>query len=225
MNDAWKRLDKRIDALALRERLLLLFSIMACCLAIADTVWLSPAQGAQKKLAAAVARENADLETLRTQLRTSAQSMPGGDQALAAREQIARTRDLIEQVNAEIVASSAQTDQANSLPKVLVPFLRRLEGLRLRCGAARRTRARGAGGRVVVLGRLVHGPPSYDSYSGCATRVVIRRVVRRPRGAASGSGRWVRASRPRTSTCVPRRTLPARDPWGLARSGSAPRAR
>ncbi len=131
MNEAWKRLDKRIDALALRERLLLLFSIMACCLAIADTVWLSPAQGAQKKLAAAVARENADLETLRTQLRTSAQSMPGGDQALAAREQIARTRDLIEQVNAEIVASSAQTDQANSLPKVLVPFLRRHEGLTL----------------------------------------------------------------------------------------------
>jgi MSHA biogenesis protein MshJ len=111
--------------------LLLLLSIVACCLAIGDTVWLSPAQSAQKKMAAAVARENAELETLRAQLRASAQSPPGSDPALAAREQIAKTRDLIEQVNAEIVASSAQTDQANSLPKVLVQFLRRHEGLTL----------------------------------------------------------------------------------------------
>ena len=129
MKEWWNRQCSKIDALALRERLLLLLSVVVCCLAAADTVWFSPAQNAQKKLAAALAHENGELATLRTQLRAMGLAPQGLDPSVTAREQMAQTKLQIEQVNRDIVEASGLTDQSNSLPKVLVQFLRRHEQL------------------------------------------------------------------------------------------------
>jgi MSHA biogenesis protein MshJ len=131
MNAWWMRQCSRIDALALRERLLLLIVVLVCCLAAADTIWLSPAQNAQKKLAATVAQENAELATLRSQLLASGQAGQLVDPASAAREQIAQAKLRLDQVKRDIVATSGSTEQGNSLPKVLVQFLRRHEQLTL----------------------------------------------------------------------------------------------
>ena len=131
MNAWWKRQCSKIDALALRERLLLLIVVVVCCLAAADTIWLSPAQNAQKKLSAAVAQENAELATLRSQLLASGHSVQVADPASVARERIAQAKQRLEQVKRDIVTASSSTDQGNSLPKVLVQFLRRHEQLNL----------------------------------------------------------------------------------------------
>ena len=161
MKDWWNRQCLRIDALELRERLLLLLSVMACCVAGADTVWLSPAQDAQKKLAAAVMRENAELETLRTQLRASSQASQGPNATSVAREQIAQKKIRIEQVNSEIVGASSLTDNSNSLPQVLVQFLRRHERLTLIRTA---TISGGAGG----AGEMTAAKPSQTATAGPA---------------------------------------------------------
>lgn len=150
MKEWWNRQCSRIDALELRERLLLLLSVVACCVAAADTLWLSPAQDAQKKLVAAVMRENAELETLRTQLRASTQASQGANATSAAREQIAQKKMRIEQVNREIVGASSLTEKSNSLPQVLVQFLRRHERLTLIRTATIAGGAGGAGGAAEV---------------------------------------------------------------------------
>ncbi len=127
----WNRQCSRIDTLALRERLLLWVVALVCCLAAADTFWLSPAQTAHRKLATELSRENAELETMRAQLQAHGQATSGLDPIVAAREQIARTRALIEQINRDIVEASNLSDQSNTLPKVLVQFLRKHERLTL----------------------------------------------------------------------------------------------
>lgn len=131
MKEWLHRQFSRIDALGLRERVLLLLSVVVCFLAAADTVWLSPSQIAQKKLVFAVKRESAELETLRMQLRTSSQPPRGSDPAQTERDQIVQTKMRIEEVNRGIAQASSLTDKTNSLPKVLVHFLRRHDQLTL----------------------------------------------------------------------------------------------
>ena len=45
----WLAQMARIDNLSLRERIFLFLSILVCALALADTLWLSPAQTAHKQ--------------------------------------------------------------------------------------------------------------------------------------------------------------------------------
>ncbi len=148
MKPWWIRHSSRIDALALRERILLLLSVMVCFMAAADTLWLSPAQNVQKKLALAVTRENGELEALRIQLRAG-QSRSGPDPITTARQQMGESQQRLDQVNRDIVAASSLSDQGAGLPQVLVHFLRRHERLTL----VRTATLAGDGAGTQALGR------------------------------------------------------------------------
>jgi hypothetical protein len=60
MKDAWKRWSRRIDALAVRERVILFLSIAIAAVAATDTAVLSPRASDQKQLTLKLRADNRD---------------------------------------------------------------------------------------------------------------------------------------------------------------------
>lgn len=119
-------LADRVDAMVMRERILLFVATMACVLAVVDTWWLAPAQEEQKRLASNLRREDADLEQLRTQLRLLGVGKGGADQA-----DMVRMREESQRLGQEIAALTADAQAVSGLSQVLVQVLRQQEGLTL----------------------------------------------------------------------------------------------
>ncbi len=128
MKQWWSTLATRIDALSLRERAFLFLSVLACGLALADVLWLSPAQVAHKQLTMRVASDGVELQKLREELRLTA---PVTESAKLARQELARLGVQLEAVNRDIVAASSLSGTSTPLKEVLVHFLRRHDRLSL----------------------------------------------------------------------------------------------
>jgi MSHA biogenesis protein MshJ len=124
----WKLQSARIDALTLRERAFLFVSILAAVIALADVVWLSPAQAAHTQLRQRFAKQGLELEHLREE--TKAEALKPSPTRLA-REELARIRTGTDTVNQQINQVSASTTQGTPLAQVLEQFLRRHGGLTL----------------------------------------------------------------------------------------------
>ena len=122
MTQWWTTLATRIDALSLRERTFLFLSLLACCLALADVLWLSPAQVAHKQLSLRVASDGLELQKLREELRLTA---PVTESAKLARQELSRLEVQINQVNRDIEAATSLSGTGTPLKEVLVHFLRR----------------------------------------------------------------------------------------------------
>ncbi len=129
MKDWWKLQAGRIDALSLRERMFLFLSCLAVLVALADSLWLAPAQTRQKQVAATVRQQEADLNALREVLRSSMLN-PANDSNQAAREELAGLQEQLAQVRAQM-AQVPMSDSTESLHKVLLQFLKRYDGLTL----------------------------------------------------------------------------------------------
>jgi MSHA biogenesis protein MshJ len=126
MKKQWTQQLDRIDALSLRERVFLFISVIACALALADVLWLSPAQTAYKQLAQRFASQSAELERLRGELRTVALPV---DPAKAVRDDIAVATERLDALNADIKALVPLDKNGPELEQVLVQLLRRQDGL------------------------------------------------------------------------------------------------
>jgi len=124
----WQAQMARIDNLSLRERLFLFLSIFVCCFALADTLWLTPAQTAHTQLLQRLDKQNAELQRLRDTLRVSAQP---NDVDQAARAELQATQAQIDQVNLAISARLPDATQTTPLAQTLVQLLRRHDGLTL----------------------------------------------------------------------------------------------
>lgn len=124
----WKLQSARIDALTLRERVFLFVSILAAFIALADVVWLSPAQAAHTQLKQRFAKQGLELERLREE--TKAEALKPSPARLA-REESARIRTETDNINQQINQVSASTTQGTPLAQVLEQFLRRHGGLTL----------------------------------------------------------------------------------------------
>lgn len=124
----WKLQSARIDALTLRERVFLFVSILAAFIAMADVVWLSPAQAAHTQLKQRFAKQGLELERLREE--TKAEALKPSPARLA-REESARIRTETDNINQQINQVSASTTQGTPLAQVLEQFLRRHGGLTL----------------------------------------------------------------------------------------------
>jgi len=126
MKQKWQLLLDRIDALSLRERVMLFASILVCVMALAELLWLSPIQKAHKQLLGQVALQSTELHRLRDELRIShGETGPGK----LMREELAQLKNRIDQVNQEIAQVPAGSLDETPLSKVLIHFLRRQEGL------------------------------------------------------------------------------------------------
>ncbi len=147
MKKQWLQLLERIDALTLRERVFLFISVIACALALADVLWLSPAQMAYKQLTQRFATQTSELDRLRGELRTSARPV---DPAKAVREDIAAASARLDAVNADIKALVPLDKNGPALEQVLVQLLRRHEGLTLQGLSTLKAEAAPATGAVLT---------------------------------------------------------------------------
>jgi MSHA biogenesis protein MshJ len=128
MKDWWIKYSKRIDELSQRERIFLFASVLVMVLAIVDTVWLSPAQNAQKQLSLRFKTQSTEVNRLRMELQSSGQPVDAG---AALRDELARTKARLDAVDKDIAAWVPATQSGPELEKVLLQFLRRQDGLTL----------------------------------------------------------------------------------------------
>lgn len=158
----WETQSARINALSLRERVFLFVSVIACCMALADVMWLSPAQLAYKQLTQRFDKESAELQRARDELRSVAKPV---DTTNVLRDEIAAVKTRLDTVNGNIKDVMPTATEATPLAQVLTHFLRRHEGLTLirtsvvapEGAVAATAQAVGSGAGVVPVGLTRQG--------------------------------------------------------------------
>ncbi len=128
MKAFWTKYAARVDVLSLRERVFLFLSILAVCIALADVLWLTPAQLAYQQMRQHFAAQDSELLRMRTELQGLAQPV---DASKAVREEIAVAQAQLDAVNQDIRDKVPQDDSGLVIEQVLVQFLRKHKGLTL----------------------------------------------------------------------------------------------
>jgi MSHA biogenesis protein MshJ len=128
MKQWWLIQSARIDAMSLRERAFLFLSLILVALALADVLWLSPAQTAHRQITQRYAAQGVELNRLRAELAQVAQPV---DANRAAREELAAADAQLQQIMQEIKTLAPVLEGGPPLEQVLVQFLRRQPGLTL----------------------------------------------------------------------------------------------
>lgn len=118
----------RVDALSLRERLFLFFSVVVVVLAVADVLWFTPTQNLYKQAKLKVSAQDQELVRLRAEVRVNAAPV---DVNKSTRETLAELEAQVKDVNTQIATLAPSTPGGPELEQVLVQFLRRQEGLTL----------------------------------------------------------------------------------------------
>lgn len=132
-----RTLARRIDALSLRERVILCVSAMALLAGVADALVLSPQFALQKAMAQRMHRQNQELTTLRERVARAAAPVSDDDsprgRALAALQLVREEQAaLARQLDTLAPAAGAQGPVAQpDLPQLLERVLRRHERLTL----------------------------------------------------------------------------------------------
>lgn len=128
MKKQWELLAARIDAMQLRERVFLFLALIITGLALADTLWLTPAQAAQKQAKQRFETQATELRRLREELRSVSQTV---DPSKAVRDEIAAANLRLDAINQDIQAVAPLAEGGPAIEQTLVQFLRRQEGLTL----------------------------------------------------------------------------------------------
>jgi MSHA biogenesis protein MshJ len=124
----WVKLSARIDALSLRERVILFVSVIACSMALADAFWLTPAQVAHKQVTQRFATQSSELSRLRDELKAAGQPV---DASKAVRDALAAEASRLDAISQEIKTIAPLAEGGPALEQVLTQFLRRYDGLTL----------------------------------------------------------------------------------------------
>ena len=121
-------IENQINALQIRERLMLLVLAVVCVLALAEAVWIAPATKRAEQAQQSQTRQQSTVERLQAEaaLQSSAQ---GG--ANTPRAQLASVNAQIDGLNRDIQALMPTQRDATTLRGVLDTFLQRQEGLSL----------------------------------------------------------------------------------------------
>lgn len=128
MKAMWTKYSARVDVLTLRERVILFLSILTVLMALADTIWLSPAQQSYQQMRQRFAGQDAELLRLRAELQGLAQP---ADTSKAVREAMAADQAKLDAVNQAISKAAPLANGGLAMEQVLVQFLRKHEGLTL----------------------------------------------------------------------------------------------
>ena len=123
----WDVQAARINALSLRERMILFFLVVAISIVLVDEVWLSPAQLSHQQLTQRFDKQSAELQRGRDELMLVGTSV---DVNKALRDEIAAARISLDAVR-QVITSVSEVMTDESLPQVLVHLLRRHAGLTL----------------------------------------------------------------------------------------------
>ncbi len=125
MKAFWNQQARRINALSLRERVIMFVSLAVALGALADTLVLTPQMNAQKAMTSQLRQQNTELEALRTQL-ASLQGPGAADTPLGRlHRSLADTRALRAEVDAELTLRSSAQGGAARLPELMERVLKR----------------------------------------------------------------------------------------------------
>lgn len=124
----WGVQSGRVNALSLRERVFLFLSVIAVCMALADVLWLSPAQLAHKQLTQRFEKQSAELQRAREELKTVARPVDVGK---ATRDEMAAIKVQLDSANQTIKEVLPGSAKATPLAQALGHLLRRHAGLTL----------------------------------------------------------------------------------------------
>ena len=128
MKKWWETQAARINALSVRERIFLFLAVIACFVAVVDSVLLSPAKMAHKQLTQRFEKQNADLQSARDEMKLVATPVDSGATVSAETDAVKLRLDTVNQEINEALPTAAQT---TPLAQVLVHLLRRHDGLTL----------------------------------------------------------------------------------------------
>lgn len=125
----WATQEARINGLSLRERLFLFVSVLVVILAVADVLWLSPAQADYKQVRQRFATQSAEVGRLRAELASVSRPV---DASADLRASLAQSQARLASLREEIAAAApGAASGSEALEQVLVQFLKRRSGLRL----------------------------------------------------------------------------------------------
>jgi MSHA biogenesis protein MshJ len=129
MKDVWKRWSRRIDALSVRERVILFASIAFALVAATDALVLSPRAAEQRTLTLRLRAQFTEIDGLRQQLGAAdASTLSPAGRALQELRALQGERD---EVEAEIARRVADGSDGTRLGPLLERVLRRHERLTL----------------------------------------------------------------------------------------------
>lgn len=131
MKAFWMQQARRINALSLRERVIMFASLAVALGALADALVLTPQMNAQKAMAKQLRQQTTELDGLRGQL-ASLQGTGAADTPLGRLQRsLAETRTERDEVDAELKQRSSVEGGAARLPELLERVLKRHERLTL----------------------------------------------------------------------------------------------
>jgi MSHA biogenesis protein MshJ len=104
MKKVWQNLVARLDALSVRERIILFLSAVLCSAALFDVLWLSPAQTAHKQLSLRLEKQSGELQRMRDLVKTTV-----------------KANEVPASIEQELQGVTAQTDQINAQIRDLLP--------------------------------------------------------------------------------------------------------
>lgn len=154
MKQWWLIQSGRIDAMSLRERAFLFLSLILVAMALADVLWLTPAQNAYRAVTQRHAAQGVELARLRAELAIAAQPV---DANKAAREALAATDVQLHQVMQQIHDLAPVVEGGPPLEQVLVQFLRRQPGLTLLGTSTLAPEAVASDGKSAIAGMSKRG--------------------------------------------------------------------
>ena len=130
MKQLWNRYAERIDALSLRERVLVFSTAMALLLALLYTLFIDPQLGAQKRLSATVMQRQAELRSIEAQITAIATSR-AADPDRPLRERLAEVRKQLGEIEAQIAAEERKFTAPEQMKIVIEEMLARNRAVQL----------------------------------------------------------------------------------------------
>jgi MSHA biogenesis protein MshJ len=125
----WALQATRIDAISLRERILLFITVLACLGAVANWAWLAPAQDAREQLLRRLDRQTTELDRARADVAELSRPVAADDTLRGELADVEARLVTARQTLADLSAPSAA--QTTSLTELLVHLLHQQDGLTL----------------------------------------------------------------------------------------------
>jgi MSHA biogenesis protein MshJ len=130
LKQLWHRYAERIDAMTLRERVLIFGAVIAVLVALLQTALLDGEMKKERRLSAAIAQGQAEIKALDAQVAKLAAS-PGQDAQRARRERLAEVKRLLGQTESVIATEERKFTAPEKMKRVVEEMLARNHGVQL----------------------------------------------------------------------------------------------
>ena len=170
MKALWKRYAERIDALSLRERVMVFSAAMAVLVGIVYSAYVDPQVQRERRVSAAIAQKQAEARALQDQLTRVATSR-GADPDRAVRERLQTVRRQLADTDAKIIAEERKFTAPAQMRGVIEELLARNRAIDLRAMKSLPTTS------IAEARSQAAGKPAEPRGAGAAERLIYRHGV------------------------------------------------